>query len=504
MSEPVLEIRGVSKSFPGVKALDNVSFAINKGEVVGLIGENGAGKSTVLKVLNGIYKPDTGGIFVDGKPVTIHSPREVFDAGIAMVFQEQSVLPTLTVAENIFLGREKEFLRFGLISKARMNAAAAEELKKVHLDVHPGIRCADLSFADRQMVEIAKALSLDSRIKGHVTVLLDEPTSVLEQKEIDLLFRIVRDLKSRASFVFISHRLEEVLQISDRVYVMRDGKVVKEMPAASATVHELHQHMVGRQLHGEYYREARQAVPGQDVLLEAKGLSRDGSFRDVSFSLRAGEVIGIAGVIGSGREDLARCLAGHVKPTSGTLLVNGKACRFGAPHDATGAGIGLIPAERKVEGLVAQFSVAENMTLAALPRYTQNGVINFAREKETAKGWIDRLKIKTPSTETMVGSLSGGNQQKVVLSKWRIAGVKVLILDHPTRGIDVGAKEDVYELIRDMTAEGLAVILLGDTLEEVIGLSNTILVMRDGAVTARLDAPPDGKPDQVRIVEHMV
>jgi ribose transport system ATP-binding protein len=504
MTAPVLEIRNVSKSFPGVKALDDVSFAINKGEVVGLIGENGAGKSTILKVLNGIYQPDTGGIYVDGKPIHIHSPRQAFDSGIAMVFQEQSILPTLTVAENIFLGREEEFVRFGLISKARMNAAAAAELKKVHLDVHPATRCAELSFADRQMVEIAKALSLDSRIKGHVTILLDEPTSVLEQKEVDLLYRIVSDLKSRASFVFISHRLEEVLHVSGRVYVMRDGKVVKELPSKSATIHELHQHMVGRQLHSEYYREARQAAPGNDAVLSCRNLSRTGGFSNISFDLHRGEVIGIAGVIGSGREELARCLAGHAAPDGGTLEIAGKPVHFRAAHDATAAGVGLVPAERKVEGLVSSFTVAENMTLAALPAFTINGVIRFGAETAVAKDWIARLKIKTPSSETMVGSLSGGNQQKVVLAKWRIAGVKVLILDHPTRGIDVGAKEDVYELVRDMTAEGLSVILLGDTLEEVIGMSSRILVMRDGEVTATFDAPPGGKPDQVSLVSHMV
>jgi ribose transport system ATP-binding protein len=504
MTVPVLEVRGVSKSFPGVKALDDVSFAIGRGEVVGLIGENGAGKSTLLKILNGVYQPDSGAIFVNGQQVSVASPRQAFDSGIAMVFQEQSILPTLTVAENIFLGREEEFLRFGLISKARMKAAAAEELKKVHLDIDPGMRCADLSFAARQMVEIAKALSLNSRIRGHVTILLDEPTSVLEQKEVDLLFRIIRDLRDRASFVFISHRLDEVLQVSGRVYVMRDGKVVKDLPSKGTSVKDLHQLMVGRQLHHEYYREARQAVPSATAVLAAEGLGRQGAFHDVSFTLHEGEVLGIAGVVGSGREELARCLAGHVRPDSGALAVAGRAVRFAAPYDATAAGVGLVPAERKIEGLVAPFSVAENMTLAALPRFVSNGAIRFAAELGVAREWIARLKIKTPSPDTMVGSLSGGNQQKVVLAKWRIAGVRVLILDHPTRGIDVGAKEDVYDLIRDMTAEGLAVILLGDTLEEVIGLSSRILVMRDGAITARLEAPPGGKPQQVELLRHMV
>jgi ribose transport system ATP-binding protein len=501
---PVLEVHNISKSFPGVKALDNVSFAINKGEVVGLIGENGAGKSSLLKVLNGIYQPDEGRVLVGGQPIVITSPRHAFDSGIAMVFQEQSILPTLTVAENIFLGREEEFLRYGLISKSRMNAAAAEELKKVHLHAHPATRCADLSFADRQMIEIAKALSLDSRIKTDVTILLDEPTSVLEKKEIELLFQIINDLKQRASIAFISHRLEEVLEISDRVYVMRDGKVVKELVAQDATVKELHQHMVGRQLHHEYYREARQAMPSAKTVLECVDLSKSGAFSNISFALHEGEVLGIAGVIGSGREDLARCLAGHTPSDSGTLRIEGANVQFGAAHDATARGIGLVPSERKVEGLVAPFSVAENMTLAALPKFVSGGIIRFSAENAVATDWIARLKIKTPSNATMAGSLSGGNQQKVVLAKWRIAGVRVLILDHPTRGIDVGSKEDVYELVRDMTAEGLAVILLGDTLDEVIGLSNRILVMRDGEITARFEAPPGGKPTQVELVRHMV
>ncbi|TMJ36320.1 MAG: sugar ABC transporter ATP-binding protein, partial [Alphaproteobacteria bacterium] len=447
MMQPVLEVRGISKSFPGVKALDNVSFAINKGEVVGLIGENGAGKSSLLKVLNGIYQPDKGEVLVNGRPIRIASPRRAFDAGIAMVFQEQSILPTLTVAENIFLGREEEFVRYGLISKSRMNDAAAAELKKVRLDCHPGTRCADLTFADRQMVEIAKALSLDSRIKGDITILLDEPTSVLERKEVDLLFEIVKDLKQRASIVFISHRIEEVLEIADRVYVMRDGRIVHELQAKDATVKTLHQHMVGRQLHHEYYREARQAMPAKTVVLECTGLGKDGAFANITFPLHEGEIIGIAGVIGSGREDLARCLAGHAAADRGTLKVNGNEVHFGAAHDATKKGIGLLPSERKIEGQIAAFSVAENMTLAALPKFVSRGVIRFDAERSIARDWIKRLNIKTPSTATMVGSLSGGNQQKVVLAKWRIAGVRILILDHPTRGIDVGAKEDVYELV---------------------------------------------------------
>ncbi|MDE3177053.1 MAG: sugar ABC transporter ATP-binding protein [Pseudomonadota bacterium] len=502
-SPNTLELRHVTKAFPGVKALDDVSFSVAKGEVVGLIGENGAGKSTLLKILNGVYQPDAGEVLVNGEPSRLASPRDAFDKGVAMVFQEQSVIQNLSIAENMFLGREKEFLRFGLIDKARMNKAAATFLQRVRLDVHPARRCSDLSFADRQMVEIAKALTLDTRMSGKVTILLDEPTSVLESGEIRLLFDLIRELKQRTAIVFISHRLEEVLEISDRIYVMRDGAIVHEVESAKTTIPQLHAHMVGRQLHHEYYREARQSAPGAQVLIEAKRLTKHGAFTDVSLSLRAGEILGLAGVVGSGREELAKVLAGHAKFDSGELIVGGVVDRLSGVRDAVAKGVGLVPSERKVEGVVTAFSVAENITLSALASFTKRGFLDIAHEHAVAADWVRKLNIRAPSTSTPVGSLSGGNQQKVVLAKWRVAGVNILILDHPTRGIDVGAKEDVYELIRDMTAEGLAIVLLGDTLDEVIGLSSRILVMRDGSVVADVEAGVGAKPEQVDIVRHM-
>ena len=500
----VLEVRSGSKSFPGVKAMDDVTVQIGRNEVVGLIGENGAGKSTLLKVITGIYQLDEGELVINGRTLALASPRDAFDHGVAMVFQEQSVLPTLSIAENIFLGREQEFLRFGLIDKKRMNRAASDELAKVRLDLDPATRTADLTFAERQMVEIAKALSLDSRIDGEVIILLDEPTSVLEQREIDILFEIIDDLKQRASILFISHRLDEVLAVSDRVYVMRDGKVVREVATDVAELHDLHQHMVGRQLDHRYYREQRQRSAGERVLLEAQRLGRDGQFDDVSFQLHEGEILGIAGVVGSGRETLARCLAGLEPADRGDIVVDNQPTRISAPYQAVGAGIGFVPSERKVEGIVAALDVAENMGLAAKDRFLRRGLIDFAAERKTATAWVDRLGIKTPSIRTPGGSLSGGNQQKVVLAKWRIAGSDVMILDHPTRGIDVGAKEEVYELIRDMAEDGLAVLLLADTLEEVIGLSSRILVMKDGHVSRAFDAPAGGKPAQIDLIEAMV
>ena len=501
---PVLEVQGASKAFPGVLALDDVSLEIRPNEVVGLIGENGAGKSTLLKALNGACRLDAGQIRVNGRRVELKGPRDAFDHGIAMVYQEQSVLRTLTVAENVFLGREAEFTRFGVLDKRAMNRAARVELAKVHLAVEPSTLCADLTFAQRQMVEIANALSLDSRIDGNIVVLLDEPTSVLEAREIEVLFGIVRELRDRAAFVFISHRLDEVMDISDRIYVMRDGRVEAEMPAADATATGLHERMVGRTRRQEYYRETRQGEPREEVVLEAREISSPAGFRDVSFTLRKGEILGIAGVIGSGREALARGLAGLAPVASGQLVVHGRPRRFAHPADAVAAGIGYLPQDRKVEGLVTGASVAENMTLAALAEFARGGVLRLARENRVAGEWIDRLGIRTPSAATPAGSLSGGNQQKVVLSKWHIAGARIVVLDHPTRGIDVGAKEDVYDLVRDMTGAGLSVVLLGDTLEEVIGLSHHILVMRDGAVSARFAAGPDAKPDQLQLIQHMV
>ena len=502
--ESVLELKGATKDFPGVRALDNVDMHVRRQEVIGLIGENGAGKSTLLKVLSGIYRLDAGEVHVNGIRREFSGPRDAFDRGLAMVFQEQSIIPTLTVAENIFLGRESEFVRFGFIDKAAMRRAAAVELAKVRLDCDPSEKCASLGFAERQMVEIAKALSLDGRIDGEITILLDEPTSVLERREIDLLFEIVDELKSRASIMFISHRLDEVVDVSDRVYVLRDGKVVHQSASSEATISSLHEHMVGRQLDHQYYREGRQIdTPGGPVL-SVSDLSVDGEFDGLTFDVREGEILGLAGVVGSGREALARCLGGLLPPDRGEVKVHGKPARLRHPKDAVESGFAFVPSERKTEGFVTGLNVAENMTLAAGSAFTRAGFIKFSEEQSEATSWIERLNIRTPSTRTPIQSLSGGNQQKVVLAKWRIVGLKVVVLDHPTRGIDVGAKEDVYDLIREMAEEGMAVVLLGDTLEEVIGLSNRIMVLKDGKASASFDAPVGGKPDQLELIARMV
>ena len=500
----LLNLTNVSKAFAGVQALDRVSVEVRPGEVVGLVGENGAGKSTLIRILAGVYRPDSGTLALDGKPLTLASPRDANLHGIGIVFQEQSLLPNLTVAENIYLGQEKEFSRWGVILWPALRAAAKRQLEKVQLNIDPATRTAHLSFAERQMVELAKALALEERTERHLVILLDEPTSVLEQREIDILFERVRALRSRASFVFVSHRLDEVLQISDRVYVMKDGKVVTEKPAAETSVPELHRLMVGRELHAEYYREARQQPPAANVAMQAERLAVPGAYRNVDFTLREGEILGIAGVIGSGREELTRTLFGFLPHSTGKLVVAGKTVRLTSPDQAAALGIGYIPRERRVEGLVLTLPIVPNITLASLRTVMQAGTIQSGKERRLAETWVEKLRVRTPGVDALCLNLSGGNQQKVVLAKWMNASSRVLIFDHPTRGLDVGAKEEVYDLMRTLSEQGIAMVLTADTLEETIGLSHSILVMRDGEVTARFDAMPGSKPAQVDLIRHMV
>jgi len=500
----MLTVDQVSKSFGIVRALERVSISIRPHEIVGLIGENGAGKSTLMRILSGSMRPDSGTISIDGKPVVLRNTRHANENGIAMVFQEQSLLLNMPVADNIHLAQERPFMRLGLLRRQRMLDAARQHLAKVGLDIDPAIKAGELDFAARQMVELAKALALEERTDAPLTILLDEPTSVLESRDIAILFDRMRALTARASFLFVSHRLDEVLEISDRVYVMKDGAVVAERPARGSTVSELHAMMVGRELHAEYYREGRQVPPQPEPVLEARGLGVRGAFRDVDFTLRRGEVLGIAGVIGSGREELTRTLFGFLPQTDGTLRVDGREVVLRTPMQAVAAGIGYIPRERRVEGLVMDLSVAANVTLASLGIAMRHGIIDHARERAIARDWIQRLRIRTPSAAQICRNLSGGNQQKIVLARWMTARSHIMILDHPTRGLDVGAKEEVYDLVRALSADGVAIVLTSDTLEETIGLCHTILVMRDGAITGRFDAPAGAKPSQLQLLEHMV
>ena len=501
----MFKLSKIEKSFPGVHALKGVDFEIRKGEIVGLVGENGAGKSTLMKVMYGAYVPESGEISLDGKPVRFANPRDAQDKGVGMVFQEQSLISNLTVMENIFLGYEAPFVRFGLVNWKKMAASARKQLDKVKLDIDPATITSELSFAQRQLVELAKVLSVEERVKGDLVILLDEPTSVLAPEEVEMLFQLVRDLKSRASFIFVSHRMDEIIKLSDRIYVMKDGEVVSVVNSAEAVVEDIQRKMVGRDVDAEYYREARQVAyrPGQP-LLEVQGISRALNYNNISFDLHAGEVLALVGTEGSGTEEIMRTVFGMLRPHLGKMHVGGQPFDSFSPANAVEHGIAYVPRERKVEGIAAGMNVYENITLPQLGRYSSFGLLRSGEERILAKDWIKKLSIKASSEDADCGRLSGGNQQKVVLAKWRSAGSKIVILDHPTRGLDIGAKEDVYEMVRDMCADGCGVILAADTLEEAIGLSHTILVIKDGRIQERFEGRPGAKPTLFDLVHHMV
>jgi len=501
----VYELRAVDKHFPGVHALRAVDFEVQRGEIVGLVGENGAGKSTLMKVIYGAHQPDGGEIAIDGKRVRFQNPRQAMHHGIGMVFQEQSLIPNLTVMENIYLGFEDPFVTFGVISWQAMAAAAREQLTKVKLDIDPATTTSDLSFAQRQLVELAKVLTLEERIEGDLVILLDEPTSVLAEDEVKLLFQIVRDLTKRASFIFVSHRIDEVLDLSDRIYVMKDGRIVDVVRRDDAKVNVIQRKMVGREIDKEYYREQKQKPYNPaHVLVSFDAVSLPGTYHHISFDLHAGEVLCLVGTEGSGREAILRTVYGLDSCSSGTVTVKGERITHFSAMAGTRRGIGHVPRERKVEGIVNGMNVYENMTLARLRKFARLGVMNVPEEKRLATRWIERLGIKTPSVTKDCGGLSGGNQQKVVLAKWRSGGSDVLLLDHPTRGLDIGAKEDVYEMIREMSADGVGILLVADTLEEAIGLSHTILVLKDGEIQKRFDGTPGSKPSLYDLVHHMI
>lgn len=499
------ELKAVDKKFPGVHALKSVDFQIRRGEIVGLVGENGAGKSTLMKVIYGAYQPDGGTVTIDGKSVRFQNPRQAMEKGIGMVFQEQSLIPNLTVMENIFLGYEAQFVRLGVIDWKAMAKAARAQLAKVQLDIDPSMVTERLSFAQRQLVELAKVLTLEERVDGDLVILLDEPTSVLAEDEVKMLFRIVRDLTARASFIFVSHRMDEVMELSDRIYVMKDGQVVDVVARGQATAEQIQHKMVGRNVNNEYYREPRQKpYDASAEVLRMEGVGLPGRIRDISLTLHRGEVLCLVGTEGSGREAILRTIYGMRTPIEGRVTIKGQPVTRFTPQEAVARGVGYVPRERKIEGIVAGMNVYENMTLSQMGHYSRAGVLNVAAEKALARDWIAKLSIKAHSEFADCGTLSGGNQQKVVLSKWRSAGSDIMLLDHPTRGLDIGAKEDVYEMIRDMSDDGVGVVLVADTLEEAIGLSHTIIVIKDGAIQQRFDCRPGAKPSLFDLLHYMI
>jgi ribose transport system ATP-binding protein len=473
---PLLEMRGITKHFPGVTALDGVDFELERGEVHVILGENGAGKSTLIKMLSGAYQPDEGEILFEGEPVRVPSAAVAQGLGISTIYQEFNLVPQLTVAENVFLGRQPR--RLGIVDRRRMREEARRLLERIKVRVDPDALVSALGVAQRQMVEIAKALSLEARV-----LIMDEPTASLSGQEVQRLFEIVRGLKQEeVGVIFISHHLEEVTEIGDRVTVLRDGKLVGQVPAT--TDHsELVRMMVGRSIEDQFPR--RRPEIG-DVLLEVRDLSREGALEDVSLRVRAGEVVGIAGIVGAGRTELARAIFGVDPVDSGEVWVEGRRMERFDPREAKNRGIGFITEDRQRQGIVPPLSVAENLVLASLGKSTSLGLVNRGEQRSRAQKMIDELNIRTPGPEQEVRYLSGGNQQKTVIGKWLLADSRVLIMDEPTRGIDVGAKVEIYELMNELTEQGAGILMISSDLPEVLGMSDRILVMAGGRITGEL------------------
>ncbi|GAA2611250.1 sugar ABC transporter ATP-binding protein [Actinomadura fulvescens] len=474
----ILRVHGLRKAFPGVVALDGVDFDLRPGEVHVLLGENGAGKSTLIKTLSGAYRPDAGRIVVDGEETAIRSAQDAQDLGIATIYQEFNLVPELTVAENLFLGRPPR--RFGLVDRRAMDEHARALLDRVGVDADPRRRMGDLGIARAQMVEIAKALGQEARV-----LIMDEPTAVLTTSEVDKLFAIVRRLRERGvAIVFITHHLEEIPRIGDRVTVLRDGRSVARVPADTPR-DELVRLMVGRSIEQQYPREPTDAG---EPLLQVRGLSRAGAFADVSFEVRAGEVVGLAGLVGAGRTEVARAIFGADRYDGGEVLVDGKRLRGGDVHAAMEAGIGLVPEDRKGQGLVLGADVRENLGLVTLGRASRGGFVDRGGQARAAGEIAGRLNVRMSGLGQEARTLSGGNQQKIVIGKWLLADAKVLILDEPTRGIDVGAKVEIYQLINRLTASGHAVLMISSDLPEVLGMSDRVLVMARGRLAGELAA----------------
>ena len=483
MGDVLVLMDGIDKSFPGVQALSQAHFELRAGEVHALVGENGAGKSTLMKVLTGIYKKDAGHIYYKGREVEISSPRDAQQLGISIIHQELNLMPHLTVAQNIFIGREpRGFLPF-VLDDQRINQQAAELINQLHLKLDPRTRVSDLTVAKQQMVEIAKALSFNSQV-----LIMDEPTAALTDTEIDELFRIIRSLREKGvGVVHISHRLEELKQISDRVTVMRDGRFVDTSNTAETSIHDIITRMVGRVIY-ESSPELPED-PNQAVVLEVRNLNRGSAIRNVNFTLKRGEILGFAGLVGAGRTEVARAIFGADPYDSGEVLVHGKPVHIRSPQDAVRQGIGYLSEDRKRYGLTLGMDVSINTVLASFDKFLSAlGWVNEARVNQRAGEMVKVLSIKTPSIQQRVKNLSGGNQQKVIIGKWLTADTEILIFDEPTRGIDVGAKSEIYHLLNELAQQGKAIIMISSELPEVLRMSHRVVVMCEGRITGELQA----------------
>ncbi|SDA64149.1 ribose transport system ATP-binding protein [Lachnospiraceae bacterium G11] len=479
MGEVILQMIDIDKRFPGVHALNKVSFDVKRGEVHALMGENGAGKSTLMKVLTGIYTKDSGSIVFEGKEVEFHGAREAQDAGVVIVHQELNMVGHLTVAQNIFIGREfKKGIR---IDDKKMNEEAAKLFEKLNINIDPTATMSDLTVGKQQMCEIAKAISHDAKV-----IIFDEPTAALTESEIEDLFKIIRDLrKQQMAIVYISHRMDEIKVITDRVTVMRDGCYVGTLVTEESTKDDIINMMVGRIIYEEPKTKSRVSEDAP-VVLKVEHLNAGRMVQDVSFELRKGEILGFSGLMGAGRTETARAIFGADPKESGEIFVNGKKTVINSPEDAVKAGIGYLSEDRKRFGIVVQKTIAENTTMADLGNYMKGIFIDKKKEKKVAKEFVDSLSTKTPSVDQLVVNLSGGNQQKVVIAKWLCKNCDILIFDEPTRGIDVGAKNEIYKLMNKLAAEGKSIIMISSEMTEILRMSDRIVVMCEGKKTGEL------------------
>ena len=481
MAELLVSMKNVSKAFAGVKAVDDAQFELRPGEVHALMGENGAGKSTLMKILAGIYARDSGEILLDGRPIDIRSPREALELGIGIVHQELNLMNHLSAAQNIFIGREPRKLGGFFIDAPRLDAMAAEIFQRMKLKIAPGVRVGSLTVARQQMVEIAKALSFNSRV-----LIMDEPTAALNNAEVADLFTIIRQLRAQGvGIVYISHKMDELKQIADRITVMRDSRYVATVPAATSSMGEIINMMVGREL-GEK-TGAPPDTSGNPIVLEARGLTRGKALRDVSFTLRRGEILGFAGLMGAGRTETARAVFGADPIEAGEIFVHGRKVSIRSPRDAVAQGIGYLSEDRKHFGLATGLDLQTNVVLACMKRFLSlSCFVNDRAVRKVAEGFVKQLSIKTPSVDKQVRLLSGGNQQKVVIAKWILRDCEVLFFDEPTRGIDVGAKSEIYRLLDALAAEGKAIVMISSELPEVLRMSHRVLVMCEGRITGEL------------------
>jgi rhamnose transport system ATP-binding protein len=474
-----VELIAARKTFGPVVALSNGSIELERGEIHALVGENGAGKSTLVKILAGVHQPDSGSFSIDGRAVEFHRTADAKAAGISVIYQEPTLFPDLTVAENIFIGRQPHG-RFGLIDRQAMNREAESLFRELGVSIDPDRISEGLSIADQQLIEIAKAVSLDARV-----LVMDEPTAALSGVEVDRLFDVARRLRDRGTAVlFISHRFDEVFALCSRVTVMRDGAYIATHTIDQVTPDEIVREMVGRDIESLF---PKQDVEIGDPVLEVTGLGRAGVFSDISFTVRAGEIVGLSGLIGAGRTEVARAIFGVDPYDNGTVRLNNAAIAPRSPRSSIAAGIGFVPEDRRKQGLVMPMSVTSNITLTLRNVLARFGLISGHRERVMAQNWAHRLRVKTGSMDLPVSTLSGGNQQKVVLAKWLATDPKLLIIDEPTRGIDIGTKSEVHRLISELAGRGIAVLMISSELPEILGMSDTVLVMHEGRITGRFD-----------------